>query len=120
MKFEFNEVYLENFLVQTFSLWSWREAGIKNIHLRYFIDIIVTVLVLAIALSVNSPPFIVCVSVSDELADLICAEESLQLMMDAAEALPGFQQTKDSDKILKKIVDSLVLYTSNGKHSLWV
>lgn len=49
----------------------------------------------------------------DDLSDQICQEKCLLTIMDAAEARPSFKESKDTDKVLKKIVDSLVLYTSN-------
>eukprot|EP00794_Sanderia_malayensis_P017669 gene17669-19431_t len=49
----------------------------------------------------------------DELSDEVCKEKSLLVIMDAAESRPNFNETDNGDKVLKKIIDSLVLFTSN-------
>jgi len=49
----------------------------------------------------------------DEMSDIICSDSSLLALITAGARRPSFKEMNSQDTVLKKIFDSLVLFTSN-------
>ena len=48
------------------------------------------------------------------MSDIICSDNSLLALISAGAKRPSFKEMNSQDTVLKKIFDSLVLFTSNG------
>ena len=50
----------------------------------------------------------------DDLSEIICSDSSLLALISAGTKRPSYKEKDSQDIVLKKIFDSLVVFTSNG------